>query len=79
VFNFYQINKNNEIRTCDHFVIKTDTILKKLIQLKKIKKLNKIIKYNLYYLGEHRRWLLLLACGMVFEYAEGKLIINETI
>jgi hypothetical protein len=23
--------------------------------------------------------LLLLACGMVFEYAEGKLIINETI
>jgi len=52
VFNFYQINKNNEIRTCDHFVIKTDTILKKLIQLKKIKKLNKIIKYNLYYLGD---------------------------
>ena len=39
MFNFYQINKNNEIRTCDHFVIKTDTILKKLIQLKKIKKL----------------------------------------
>jgi len=28
---------------------------------------------------EHRRWLLLLACGMLFEYAEGKLIIKETI
>ena len=75
MFNFFKINKNNEIRTCD----RSDIILKKINSIKKIKKLNKIIKYNLYYLGEHRRWLVLLACGMVFEYAEGKLIINETI
>ena len=49
VLNFYQINEDSEIWTCDCLVIKTLILYQKPISIQKLKLLNKISRYALYY------------------------------
>jgi hypothetical protein len=49
MFNFYQINKDSEIRTRDCLVIKILIPCQKIISIQYLKLLDEILKYNLYY------------------------------
>jgi hypothetical protein len=49
VFNFYQINRDDEILIRDRLVIKALISYQRTISTQKFKLLNKILKYNLYY------------------------------
>jgi hypothetical protein len=49
VFNFYQINKDGEIRTRDRLVIKALIPCQRTISTQKVKLLGEISGYNLYY------------------------------
>jgi hypothetical protein len=49
MLNFYQINKDNEIRTRDRLVIKALIPCQRIKSIKKFKFLNEILEYNLYY------------------------------
>jgi hypothetical protein len=49
VLNFYQINRDDEIRIRDHLVIKALIPCQRIISTQKFKLLGKISKYNLYY------------------------------
>ena len=49
LFNFYQINKNNEIQTSDRLIIKVLIPCQRIILIKKINLLIKILRYSLYY------------------------------
>jgi hypothetical protein len=55
VLNFYQINEDSEIRTCDCLVIKTLILYQKTISIQKLKLLNKISGYVLYYSSTYYR------------------------
>jgi len=46
---FYQIIRNDEIRTCDRLVIKALILYKKINSTQKFNLLNEISKYDLYY------------------------------
>ena len=49
VLNFYQINKNNEIRTRDRLVIKALIPYQRTISTQKLKLLGEVSGYHLYY------------------------------
>jgi hypothetical protein len=49
VLNFYQINKDDEIRTRDHLVIKALIPCQRIISTKKLKLLGEVPGYDLYY------------------------------
>jgi hypothetical protein len=49
VFNFYQINRDDEILIRDRLVIKALISYQRTISTQKFKLLNKALKYNLYY------------------------------
>jgi hypothetical protein len=49
VFNFYQINGDDEIRTRDRLVIKALIPCQKTISTQKLKLLGKAPRYDLYY------------------------------
>jgi hypothetical protein len=49
VLNFYQINKDDEIRTRDHLVIKALIPYQKIISTQKLKLLGEVPEYDLYY------------------------------
>jgi hypothetical protein len=49
VLNFYQINKDDEIRTRDHLVIKALIPCQKIISTQKLKLLGEVPEYDLYY------------------------------
>jgi hypothetical protein len=49
VLNFYQINRDSEIRTRDRLVIKTLIPCQRTISTQKVKLLGKIPRYDLYY------------------------------
>jgi hypothetical protein len=45
VFNFYQINENDDIRTRDRLVIETLILYQRTNSIQKLKILNKVPKY----------------------------------
>jgi len=49
MFNFYQINEDDEIRTRDCLVIKALIPYQRTISTKKLKLLGEVREYNLYY------------------------------
>ena len=49
MLNFYQINRDGEIRTHDRLVSKALIPCQKTISIQKLKILDKISKYDLYY------------------------------
>jgi hypothetical protein len=49
VLNFYQINKDGEIRTRDRLVIKALIPYQRTISTQKVKLLDEVSGYNLYY------------------------------
>jgi len=49
MFNFYQINKDDEIQTRDRLVIKALIPCQRTISTKKLKLLGEVREYNLYY------------------------------
>jgi hypothetical protein len=49
MLNFYQKNRDDEIRTRNHLVIKTLIPYQRTISIQKFKFLDKVLKYNLYY------------------------------
>jgi hypothetical protein len=49
VLNFYQINRDGEIQTHNHLVIKALIPCQRTKSTKKLKLLGEILRYNLYY------------------------------
>ena len=49
MLNFYQINKDGEIQTHNHLVIKALIPCQRTKSTKKLKLLGEILRYNLYY------------------------------
>ena len=49
VLNFYQINRDDEIRTRDHLVIKALIPCQRTISTQKLKLFGEVLEYDLYY------------------------------
>ena len=49
MLNFYQINRNGEIWTCDHLVIKALILCQRTNSTQKLKLLGEVLRYDLYY------------------------------